>query len=116
MPSGVKATDATPPTCALDGQQIALEETAQVMPFEAAEVGLAGPGPVFLQQLAGAAQVVLVPGDAGEVHVGDVIGPAEVVVDGRQLVPTLLGELLGFVRFVLPLLCHLFAQPGRLLA
>ena len=86
------------------------------MPFEAAHVGLTGLGPVLLQQLVGAAQVILVPGEACEVHVGDVIGPTEVVVDRRQLVPTLLGEPLGFVRFVFPLLCHLFAQPGRPLA
>ena len=44
-----------------------------------------------LQQLAGAAYIVLVPGDASEVHIFRVMVAPQVFVEPRQLVPSLLG-------------------------
>ncbi len=113
LPSGVKATVLTMPRCAFDGQQIAMKEAAKVMPFEPAEIGLAGPGPVVLQQLVGAAQVVLIPGDAGQVHVGDVTGPSQGVVHGRQLVAPLFGLRPGVVGLALAALGPLSATVAR---
>ena len=65
----MKATELTPPAWASIRNWPLSREAVQVIPFEPAQVRLARPGPVFLEQLAGAAHIVLVPGDAGEVHI-----------------------------------------------
>ena len=48
-----------------------------VVPLEAAQVGLAGPGPLAVQQLASPDEAVGFHGVVDEVHAGDVVRPAE---------------------------------------